>query len=181
MEPTGCSPRRCRINLAPPDEWPTAKTGAQAARQSLIVEEETGLESIIRHFAYSGFPLTSALLHDRARALANRTPGRTGPGDLGHTWRQGNLLRHPAIRSQWSRCLDDARLNGANEADVRKWFDPLTQLMRDYSVGSIDAFNMDETEFMIGQAGSGKAIVPASDRPSRFKAFGEELTLRATS
>ncbi|CBQ69896.1 related to transposases [Sporisorium reilianum SRZ2] len=130
------------------------KVEAQNDQQRLTPTEETGLLEYICRRACSGYPLTPTLLRDRTNEIIRSVPGCSQEPEVSHAWLQSFLLRHPAIRSHWSQCLDNTRLNGANETVVQEWFARLAKIMREFSVASTNVFNMDETGFMLGQAGS---------------------------
>ncbi|CBQ73839.1 related to transposase [Sporisorium reilianum SRZ2] len=153
------------------------KVEAQNDQQHLTPTEETGLLEYIRRCACSGYPLTPALLRDCANEIIRSVPGRSQEPEVSHAWLQSFLLRHLAIRLHWSRCLDNARLNGANETVVREWFARLAEIMREFSAASTNVFNMDETGFMLSQAGSKQVVVPASEPAARFKAQPGTLEL----
>ncbi|CBQ69687.1 related to transposase [Sporisorium reilianum SRZ2] len=97
-------------------------------------------------------------------------PGRILPAEPSRNWLQSFLIRHPSIRAHWSRCLDNQRLTGAREDVIRQWFTSLSEIMRNFGITSTNVFNMDETSFMFGQAGSERIIIPSRDPASRFKA-----------
>lgn len=146
------------------------KAAAQNQQQRLTPDEETGLVEYVRRRSYSGYPLTPARLREHADSIIRSVPTRSAEPRVSHAWLQAFLIRHPAIRSHWSRCLDNARLSGANKATVREWFARLNEIIREFSVASTNIFNMDETGFMFGQAGSERVVVPRGEPAARFKA-----------
>lgn len=146
------------------------KKDAQTDQQRLMLAAETALVEHIRRCATSGYPLTPALLCQYANTITHPVPGGSQPPEVMHAWLQSFMLHHPTIHSHWSRCLDNARLTGATEEIIRQWFDQLGNIMREYHVTSTDVFNMDETGFMFGQAGTERVIIPSGDPASRFKA-----------
>ncbi|SPO30868.1 related to transposase [Ustilago trichophora] len=146
------------------------KVRAQNNQQRLTPTEESGLLEFIRRRACSGFALTPALLREHANNVIHSDPARRQAPDVTHTWLQAFLLRHPTIWSHWSRCLDNARLSGATETVIQQWFNRLAEIMREYNVASTNIYNMDETGFMFGQAGSERIIVPSGEPAARYKA-----------
>ncbi|SPO30985.1 related to transposase [Ustilago trichophora] len=146
------------------------KVRAQSHLQRLTPTEESGLLEFIRRRACSGFALTPALLCEHANNIIRSDPARCQATNVTHTWLQAFLLRHPTIRSHWSRCLDNARLSGATETVIKEWFNRLADIMREYNVASTNIYNMDETGFMFGQAGSERIIVPSGKPAARYKA-----------
>ncbi|SPO23066.1 related to transposases [Ustilago trichophora] len=146
------------------------KAWAQNNQQRLTPTKESGLLEFIRRRACSGFALTPALLREHASNIICSNPARCQAPDVTHTWLQAFLLRHPTIRSHWSRCLDNAWLSGATETVIQEWFNRLAEIMREYHVASTNVFNMDETGFMFGQAGSERIIVPSGEPAARYKA-----------
>ncbi|SPO21142.1 related to transposases [Ustilago trichophora] len=146
------------------------KAWAQNNQQRLTPTKESGLLEFIRRRACSGFALTPALLREHASNIICSNPARCQAPDVTHTWLQAFLLRHPTIRSHWSWCLDNARLSGATETVIQEWFNRLAEIMREYHVASTNVFNMDETGFMFGQAGSERIIVPSGEPAAWYKA-----------
>ncbi|SJX66501.1 related to transposase [Sporisorium reilianum f. sp. reilianum] len=132
--------------------------------------EETSLLEYIRRRACSGYPLTPALLRDHANKIICSVPGHSQELKVSHAWLQSFLLWHPAIWLHWSCCLDNAHLNRANKTVVQEWFACLAEIMCEFSVVSTNVFNMDETGFMLGQAGSERVVVPAGEPAAWFKA-----------
>lgn len=155
---------RTRLAGTPP------KKDAQVGQQSLTPAAESALVEHIRRCAYSGYPLTPANIREYANTISRRISGRVDAVDVGRNWLQGFLLRHPTIRSHWSRCLDNARLKGTDEEGIRSWFARFAAVVRDFSVSSGNIYNMDETGFMFGQGNSERVLVPADDKAARFKA-----------
>ncbi|SJX66463.1 related to transposase [Sporisorium reilianum f. sp. reilianum] len=146
------------------------KKDAQASQQRLPPEVEAGLIEYIRHHAYSGYPLTPTLVHQYATTLMHRVPGHSQAPEVTHTWLQSFLIRHPVIQTHWSCCLDNARLMGATEDNIRQWYNKLAEIMHNFGIASTDVFNMDETGFIFGQAGSEHVVIPSGDLASWFKA-----------
>ncbi|SPO30882.1 related to transposase [Ustilago trichophora] len=148
---------------------PTIKEG-HASMQALTPAAETALLEHIRRCACSGFPLTPAQIRDYANTVSRGIPGCSDAPNVGRNWLQGFLLRHPSIRSHWSRCLDNARLTGTDKHGIQQWYQQLGNIVNEYSVASTNIFNMDETGFRFGQGGSERVIVPSGDQAARFKA-----------
>ncbi|SJX63542.1 related to transposase [Sporisorium reilianum f. sp. reilianum] len=99
-----------------------------------------------------------------------QVPGRSQAPEVTHTWLQSFLIRHMAIWTHWSCCLDNACLTGATEDNICQWYNKLSEIMCNFSIASMDIFNMDETSFIFGQAGSERMVVPSGDLASWFKA-----------
>ncbi|SJX64199.1 related to transposase [Sporisorium reilianum f. sp. reilianum] len=146
------------------------KKDAQTGMQMLPPDAESTLVDLIRCSACSRYPLTPVGIRDYANTITPGIPGTTQQVDVRRNWMQGFLLRHPSIRSCWSRCLENARLKAANEASIQTWFKCFAEIINEFSVSSTDIFNMDETCFMFGQGGSEGVVVPAGDPASRFRA-----------
>ncbi|CBQ67492.1 related to transposase (C-terminal fragment), partial [Sporisorium reilianum SRZ2] len=146
------------------------KAAAQNGQQTLTPATETALVDLIWRCAISGYPLTPAHLMEYANAAAHPASARSQPIQVTHSWMQSFLIRHPSIRSHWSRCLNNQRLTGTTEDVIRQWYVSLGEIMRNFGIASANVFNMDETSFMFGQAGSEQVLVPSGDPASWFKA-----------
>lgn len=79
------------------------KKDAQIHMQSLLPDAEDAVLDLIRRCACSGFPLTPAGIREYANTVARSIPGRSEAVDIGRNWLQAFLLRHPSVRSCWSR------------------------------------------------------------------------------
>ena len=148
----------------------TSKKQAQNSQQALPPAAETALVEHIRHCAAGGFPLNPADVHVAAQGLAHGSSAGSGTTKLGHDWLSGFLLRHPAIKSCWSRCLENACVRSTDSKGIWKWFNRLLEAVQEYRISPNLIFNMDETGFLFGQGGSQRVLVPAGDPASRFKA-----------
>ncbi|SJX61013.1 related to transposase [Sporisorium reilianum f. sp. reilianum] len=146
------------------------KKDAQMHMQSLPLDAEDAVLDLIRRCACSGFPLAPVGIRKYANTVARSIPGRSEAVDIGRNWLQAFLLRHPSVRSCWSRCLENARLNAANEGSICTWFDCFAHSISEFNISTGNVYNMDETGFMFGQGGSERVIVPAGNPASRFKA-----------
>lgn len=143
---------------------------AHADQQTLTPAAESALADHIRRCASSGFPLTPATIREYANTITRPVPGRIDTPAVGKAWLQGFLLRHPSLKSAWSRCLENARLRSTDEEGIRQWFSRLDEIVREFHVSSNNIFNMDESGYRFGQGGSVRVLVPAGDKAARFKA-----------
>ncbi|SPO22767.1 related to transposase [Ustilago trichophora] len=144
------------------------KQASHANQQALTPAAETALLEHIQRCACSGFPLMPALIRDYANTILRGILGCSQAPDVGTSWLQGFLRRHPSIRSQWSRCLNNARLTGATKDNIWQFYNQLTLIMCNYAVPSTNIFNMDETGFMFGVGSSEQVLVPAGNQAARF-------------
>lgn len=148
-----------------------SKKDAYTNLQTLPPAAETALVEHIRHSSANGFPLNAADVRSLANSLARGVPGCSKPPEVGKEWLRGFLLRHPSIRSCWSRCLENARVRSADPEAIRQWYNRLQEIIHEYQISSENIFNMDETGFMFGQGASQRVLVPDnSAQTSRFKA-----------
>ncbi|SPO24922.1 related to transposase [Ustilago trichophora] len=146
------------------------KKAANEAQQALTCAAENAVITHIQRCACSGFPLTPAVVMQYANAVSRPLPAGGTLVKLSHAWLQSFLLRHPEIKSHWSRCLDNARLTGTDEASIQQWFTQLAAILREYNVSSTNIYNMDETGFMFGVGGREQVVVPSGDQAASFKA-----------
>ncbi|SPO28103.1 related to transposase [Ustilago trichophora] len=146
------------------------KKAANEAQQALTCAAENAVITHIQRRACSGFPLTPAVVMQYANAVSRPLPAGGTLVKLSHAWLQLFLLRHPEIKSHWSRCLDNARLTGTDEASIQQWFTQLAAILREYNVSSTNIYNMDETGFMFGVGGRERVVVPSGDQAASFKA-----------
>ncbi|GAC97421.1 transposase [Pseudozyma hubeiensis SY62] len=147
-----------------------SKCSARDDLQALTPAAETALVDHIRRCACSRYPLTPSILRHYATTITRTDTSRSTTTKLSANWLQSFLIRHPSIRTHWSRCLDNDRLSAANEDTIRRWYTQLRVIMREYSVASTNVFNVDETGFMLGVLGTERIVVPAGDPSCRFKA-----------
>ncbi|CBQ71472.1 conserved hypothetical protein [Sporisorium reilianum SRZ2] len=159
-----------KSTLHDPSKGKQTKQDAHSHQQALSPFNETTLLNHIRHCAAGGFLLNPADVRDFTEYLARGGSGDSGAVKLGHNWVSFFLNRHLSIQSRWSRCLENARIRGTDEDDIRQSFGRLQEVITEYKISSNDIFNMDETGFVFGLGGSQCVIVPGGNPASRFKA-----------
>ncbi|SJX60464.1 related to transposase [Sporisorium reilianum f. sp. reilianum] len=98
-----------------------------------------------------------------------QVPGHSQALEVTHAWLQLFLICHPAIRTHWSCCLDNAHLTGATKDNICQWYNKLSKIMHNFGIASTDIFNMDKTGFIFGQASSERVVIPSGDLASHSR------------
>ncbi|SJX66128.1 related to transposase [Sporisorium reilianum f. sp. reilianum] len=138
--------------------------------QTLLPDAEGALIDLIHQSACSGYPLTPVSIQDHANIVSHPVPGCLESVDVRCNWMQDFLLHHPSIRSCWSCCLENARLNAASKPSIQSWYQRFADIINQFGMSLTNVFNMDKTGFMFSQGGSEHVVVPAGNLASRFRA-----------
>ncbi|CBQ69138.1 related to transposase [Sporisorium reilianum SRZ2] len=147
-----------------------AKKDAQTNQQALSLAAESILVDHIRRCSATGFLLNPADVRDFASMLKESKAASSATEKISVSWMQSFLLRHPELKSTWSRCLENTRVRGTDEQTIQEWFSRFQEIITEYRISSKNIFNMDETGFVFGLGGSQHVIVPGGDPAGRFKA-----------
>jgi hypothetical protein len=100
--------------------------------------------------------------------MANCLRAERGLGQVGLNWHSAFVKRYPELKMRFSGKYDYKRALYENPDNVRAWFELVSNIKAKHGVLD-DAWNFDETGFMIGQICTGM-VVTASERRSRPKA-----------
>ena len=125
-------------------------------QQRLTVQEEAALVSTLKLMASWGWPARIQYLESMAKDLLT-AKGNNKP--LGRHWYSYFLARHPDVKLQWSRGMDQKRKDAADYAATQRWFTLYTDTCARYSIPPEDQYNMDEKGFAMGIADSYKVII----------------------
>ncbi|CBQ70083.1 related to transposase [Sporisorium reilianum SRZ2] len=145
--------------------YASATAAAAAHQQTLPPAVETALANHIKFCAKGGFPLTPADISMYANCLAQQQDG-TNPG-VGEKWLCNFLIRHPSLKSTYSRCVENACIKAVNPEHIRQFIERLQEVIDKYKIKSDMIFNMDETGFMFGMGGKQHVVIPKGH--ARFK------------
>jgi len=124
-------------------------------RQALSRIQEDRLTQWVLIQAALGVPPT----HGQIRLFGNRILETQGHPDirLGRHWMERFLKRNPVLRTQRTRRIDSARVNGATGPVIRAWF-PLLQIPAVKKILAANRYNMDEYGLMEGQGVNGLVV-----------------------
>ena len=122
------------------------KTSKQSM-QRLSPEEEDSVERCVFQMGAWGWPMTINAVETLAETLLK------GKGDndrLGHNWYKNFLARHPNLKTQRSRCFDQARKDASDCQILQEWFELYQTIQLQYDIAEEDIYNIDEKGCMKG-------------------------------
>lgn len=77
-------------------------------------------------------------------------PPQPDPGLVGKNWHKPFLARHPALKSMYSRALDNERAVNNDPKILAEYFYLLNETLVKCKIRSCNIYNMDEKGFLIG-------------------------------
>jgi hypothetical protein len=69
------------------------------------------------------------------------------------------LARHPKLASVCPRSIDAARVKDCTPERLRRWFDDLEKVIKEYNIKPKNIYNMDESGFAIGETEPAQCII----------------------
>lgn len=142
----------------------TSRALAHEYRQILSNAEEDALVRCITRLKRTGFPASPALILQIAEEirrsrihLSKITPPFQQP--IGKSWLDRFRVRHPEIRSIWTRQIESARYKAVSYEVVETWFNAVTELFLANQYPPERIYNMDESGFGVVTSQSSRALV----------------------
>lgn len=89
-----------------------------------------------------GIPMTYAGVAQCAGAISGQ--------QIGESWPKRFLKRHPDLKMKKTTGLEKARANALNQFAVNKFFDMLTDVIKEYNILPENLYNMDEKGVQLG-------------------------------
>ena len=126
-----------------------------ANSQILSKNEESMLSAWILDMDKRGLPLQlSAVRHLAQLLVSARIPSAT----IGKNWVNRYVNRHPGLISKYTQKYDYQRAKCENPELIKSWFMCVREVIEKYGILEEDIYNMDETGFQMGVAGTYRAI-----------------------
>jgi hypothetical protein len=100
--------------------------------------------------------------------MADGLPGECGGSPTGKNWVHRSIKRTPELRTRWSCPYDRQRAACEDPALMLPWFELVQLIKAKYDVLDEDAWNFDETGFLMGKTTS-QLVVTGSDKPGKAK------------
>lgn len=135
------------------------KTSKQSMQRLSPEEEESIVRCILQMGAW-GWPMTITALETLATTLLN-DKGDKDP--LGHNWYKNFLARHPEVKVQRSRNLDQSRKDASDYQTLREWFELYQTIRLQYNIAEEDTYNMDEKGCMKGIGDNSKVLISRAE------------------
>jgi DDE superfamily endonuclease/Tc5 transposase DNA-binding domain len=150
---------------------------AHQTQQILTNAEESTLIRWIKRYTIAGTPLTPSLLkdlaqhlrHERVRFASSQRPPVVSPDTIGHEWLYRFLNRHQEIRGIYARQMEYARLDGATQERVKRWFNAVEAKFAEHAYDLSNVWNMDESGFGVGEEQASRVLIYL-DKIQRHKA-----------
>jgi hypothetical protein len=145
--------------------------------QILSTTEEKELVRWITRLTRTGYPPRHATLREMAEEVRNRRAKQINDGSIqltnydpiGQQWIPRFLSRHSELSSMIARSIDAPRVKDTSPEALQRWFDELKRVMEEFQIDQKDLYNMDESEFAIGEIEATKTIINA-DLRQKFQA-----------
>jgi hypothetical protein len=145
---------------------------AHESDQNLNHAEEKELVRWITLLTISGYPPRYIILRRLVEILRKRRVKNTDDDqvpllvydDFGKQWVQRFLRYHPELASVRPRSIDIVRVKDTSPEWLQRWFDDLKKVLVEFNIKSENIYNMDESEFAIGEKEAGRYIINANIR-----------------
>ena len=139
-----------------------------ANSQILSKNEESMLSAWILDMDKRGLPLQlSAVRHLAQLLVSARIPSAT----IGKNWVNRYVNRHPGLISKYTQKYDYQRAKCENPELIKSWFMRVWEAIEKYGILEEDIYNMDETGFQMGVAGTYRAICGLETKKKDAKAL----------
>ena len=147
----------------------TASRAHQCANcQKLSINEESVLSAWILDMDMRGLPLQISVVHHLAQLLLS---ARIPSAIIGKNWVNRFVKRHPGLISKYTRKYDYQRAKCEDPKLIKSWFTCVQKTIQEYGILAEDIYNMDETGFQMGVAGTYKAICGLETKQKDAKAL----------
>ena len=166
-------PRRTLYHRVKGNKKPRNQAHEQA--QNLTHAEEKELVRWIGLLTRSGYLPRYSTLQRLAEIIRERRVKETGEvqtrvyDKIGEQWVRRFLARHPELASVRPRSIDAARVKDCTPERLRRWFDDLEKVIKEYNIKPKNIYNMDESGFAIGETEPARCIINTQIR-QRFQA-----------
>ena len=87
---------------------------------------------------------------------------------IGKRWTERFLKRNGQLETAYSRALDNNRAKATHPGTIRRWFDLLASVVKEYEILPENVYNFDEKGVLMGMASGTKVITKIKDK-RRFK------------
>ena len=94
-----------------------------------------------------------------AAELATSQQTADASDNLGPTWIQGFLGRHPDFRAKFAVLQDHQRLHASHPTPIRDYFNKLVAVLRKYNFQPHNMYNVDEKGFLLDVHNRAKVTV----------------------
>ena len=133
----------------------TSRAHQPANSQKLSKSEESVLSEWILDMDRRGLPLQISVVHHLAQLLFSaRIPSTI----IGKNWVNRFVKRNPGLISKYTRKYDYQRAKCEDPNLIKSWFTRVQKTIQEYGILDEDIYNMDETGFQMGVAGTYRAI-----------------------
>jgi len=132
---------------------------AHGFEQKLTLEEEKRIVEWILLEDRAGQAPSYARLRSFAMDILE---SRHASRDLGLTWHNQFIGRHPDIKATFARKVEASRIKSCNKTAIQGFFDCLKSIIREFKMPASRIWNMDESGLQLGDSGHEK-VLTASD------------------
>ena len=145
---------------------------AHEAEQILSHAEEKELVRWITQLTITGYAPRHLTLREMAEEIRKRRIKQINDPSIqlvtytpiGLQWISRFLSRHPELASVMTRRIDAPRIKDASLEALRKWFEELNRVMKEFGIEWRNIYNMDESGFAIGDVEATKRVINANIR-----------------
>ncbi|KAL6152046.1 hypothetical protein ACJBU6_08936 [Exserohilum turcicum] len=139
---------------------------ANARKRKLLPIEEQSLVQWILDLDRRGFPPHIIDVRRMADALLAARGQDPPPPPVGKNWVSRFVQSQPELQTKWTRRFNSQRADYEDPTTITAWFKLIEETRQTYGVLDQDIYNVDETGFAMGVAGTSK-VVTSSDRVGR--------------
>jgi hypothetical protein len=131
--------------------WGKTHHEVHVNEQALTEAQEEILTKWIKIQGRRGVPMTYASVGQCAKAILGR--------HIGEAWPRQFCKRHPDLKMKKTTGLEKACTKALNQFAVNKFFDMLTEVMKEYDILPENLYNMDEKGIQLGISARVTAMV----------------------
>jgi hypothetical protein len=144
---------------------PTIQAFNKQKRKLTLLEEES-LVCWILDLDRRGFPPHIIDVRRIADVLLARRGQDPPPQPVGKNWASRFINNQPELQTKWNRKFHSQRARCEDPVKINAWFKVVEETRQAYGILDEDAYNFDETGFMMGVAATSK-VVTSSDTIGR--------------
>lgn len=126
-----------------------SRAEAREGQQILSKAEEKALEGWITRLTATGHPASHDFIQEMAEEIRKgRHRDDEHPHtytDIGSSWVQCFIKRHPHLKTSLSRSIEAARIKDVTKDVIVEWFAKLQETMEEHQITLENTYNMDET------------------------------------
>ena len=140
----------CKVTRASPDTVSRHLQGGRTRHQAnlenmyLTLTEESALVDFAQRAAAVGHPIRHSYLRELAETPHRSRVGSTAALPVGKLWAGRFLKRHPILKSQIAKTIEQARIEVTKE-QVLEWFRQYKQEIDTHKIVPENIYNMDES------------------------------------